>query len=115
MIRFRAPGNLILVAILAVATAAGYLLIASGTNLPVRWGFDLQPTATLQRDLALLQMPIATVVIWGLFLAVERFGNADRRPSQIATLNWTLTGVTALLAAVQIAIVVIGMGIRPAG
>lgn len=111
MIRFRSPLNLALVALGVAATIAGYLLIPAGVDLPVRWGLDLQPTATLTRNLALLQMPVAVAVIWAIFVAVDRYGKADRQPARIRTLNWTLTGVTALLVAVQIAIVVVGMGI----
>ncbi|MBI4922775.1 MAG: hypothetical protein HY834_13595 [Devosia nanyangense] len=111
MIRFRSPLNLALLVLGALTTIAGYLLIAPGVDLPVRWGLDLQPTATLTRNLALLQMPVAVAVIWAIFVAVRRFGNTERQPARIGTLNWTLTGVTALLVAVQLAIVVIGLSI----
>lgn len=114
MIRFRSPLNLALVVLGVVATIAGYLLIAPGADLPVRWGLDLQPTASLTRNLALLQMPLAMAVIWAIFVAVDRFGNTQRQTSRIKTLNWTLTGVTTLLVAVQLAIVVIGLGIARA-
>jgi hypothetical protein len=98
--------NLALVAILVLATLAGAVLIPNDAQVVVRWGLNLQPTQTMPKFLALLQMPVATAILWGLFWAIGRYGNAERRAGQARALQIALPALTALFAVVQIAIVV---------
>lgn len=106
---FRSPLNLALLAALLVLTAAGFLLIGPDTILPVRWGFDLSVTDTAPRTYALLQMPGAALLIWGVCWAFLRFGNAERAARNVRTVALVLPLVTLLFLAVQAAIVVSGL------
>jgi len=105
MIDFRRPLNLALVAILVLATLAGLVLIPSDAQVIVRWGFDFKPTQTLPKLLALLQMPLATAILWAIFWALGRYGNAERRAGQARALAIALPALTGLFALVQIVIV----------
>jgi len=92
--------------ILVLATLAGIVLIPNDAQVVVRWGLNLQPTQTMPKFLALLQMPVATAILWGLFWAIGRYGNAERHAGQAKALAIALPAVTALLALLQVAIVV---------
>ena len=107
MIDFRSPLNLVPLAILALATAAGFILIPADAQVAVRWGIDLQPTAIMPRLEALLQMPLATAALWAIFWAIGRYGNRERHAGQARALAIALPALTALLAAVQILIVIV--------
>lgn len=107
MPNFRSPLNLALLAILVLATIAGYVVIPPDAQVPVRWGADLQPAMTMPKLQGLLQMLIATAAVWAIFWAIQRYGNRDRHAGQARALSIGLTLITALLAAVQIAIVVV--------
>jgi hypothetical protein len=90
---------------------AGFLLIPDAKQLPVRWGLDGQVVSTLPRNLALIQMPIATAAIWALIYAVQRWGNSERRAGAAATLRMILPGVTTLFLIIQLLIVLVGAGV----
>lgn len=105
MVHFRTPLNLILVAVLVLATLAGLILIPNDAQVVVRWGFDLRPTQTMPKFLALLQMPVATAILWGLFWAVGRYGNRERHAGQARALEIALPALTGLFALIQIVIV----------
>ena len=107
MLRLRTPLNLALLGIGLLATIAGLVLIPADAAVAIRWGIDGKVTETAPKFVALVQMPAAVVLLWGIFWLIRRNGNADRRPSQTATLNAALTILTAVLVAVQVAIVVI--------
>jgi hypothetical protein len=106
VIHFRTPLNLVLIAVLLLATLAGLILIPSDAQVVVRWGLNLQPTQTMPKLLALLQMPVATAILWGIFWFIGRYGNAERRAGQARALAIALPALTGLFALVQIAIVV---------
>lgn len=114
MIRMKTPLNLALLAIGGLATLAGYLLVPAGVMLPVRWGLDLQPSQLLPRNIALLQLPMGVVLIWVLLWLASRYGNKERQPRQTRALNIILPALTGLLAAIQVAVVVVGMQTPPA-
>lgn len=107
----RQPLNLALLAILVVITIAGYLLVPTGLDLPVRWGLDGSVTATMPRNWALGQMPIAAGIIWGIFYLIATSGTAMRRRSTAIVLTWGLPVVTALFALVELLMVLTGLGI----
>jgi hypothetical protein len=106
----RNPLDLALVALLTLATIAGFLLIPDAKQIPVRWAFDGHVVSTLPRNLALIQMPIATAAIWALVYAVDRWGNSERRAGAAAALRLILPGVTTLFLIIQLLIVLVGAG-----
>jgi hypothetical protein len=101
----RSPLNLSLLAILILATLAGLILVPDSAAVAVRWGLDLQPTQTLPKYQALMQMPIATAALWAIFWAIDRYGNRERHAGQGRALAIALPALTGLLAAVQVLIV----------
>ena len=107
----RQPLNLALLAILIVVTIAGYLLVPAGLDLPVRWGLDGSVTATMPRNWALAQMPIAAAIIWGIFYLIATSGTAMRRRSTAIVLAWGLPIVTGLFALIELLEVLSGLGI----
>lgn len=108
MTAFRAPWNLALLAALVGLTIFGFATIPSGKVLPIRWGFDLSVTESAGRDFALLQMPLAAALIWLVCWLFLRFGNAARVVRNERTVALVLPVITALFAAVQLAIVLAG-------
>lgn len=111
MIRLTSPINLLLLAVGIAATAAGFLLVSPGIDLPIHWSLNGQIDATLPRNLALLQMPAAVAGVWLIFWAIGRFGNAERQQASTHVLNAALPAVTGLLVLVQILIVLVGLGV----
>ena len=107
----RNPLSLLFLAALVLITIAGYLLVPTGLDLPVRWGLDGSVTATMPRNWALGQMPIATAIIWGIFYLIATSGTAMRRRSTALVLKWGLPIVTALFALAELVIVLTGLGI----
>jgi len=108
---FRNPLNLALLALLAVATIAGFLLIPDAKQLAVHWGLDGHVDATLPRNLALIQMPIATAAVWVLVALISRFGNSGRGAGAAAGLRFILPGLTTLFLLIQLVIVLLGAGV----
>lgn len=106
---FRSPLSLALLLAIAVATASGFLLISPDKILPIRWGFDLAVTQSAPRNVALLQMPAATVLLWGVCWAFLRFGNAERAGRNTRTVALILPIVTALFLVVQVLIAASGL------
>jgi hypothetical protein len=109
MTAFRAPWNLALLATLAVLTIVGFVSIPSGKVLPIRWGLDLTVTEWAARDFALLQMPAAALLVWGVVWLFLRFGNQERAARNAASMKFVLPTVTALFLAAQVAIVTAGL------
>jgi hypothetical protein len=112
MIHLRSPIAIAFVILSVLVTLAGFVLIPSGADLPVRWGLTGEATATMTRNWALLQMPIATAIVWGLFYLVGTSGTAHRRASTATVLRFGLPILTALFALIQLVIVLIGLGVR---
>jgi hypothetical protein len=108
MASLRNPLNLALLALLILATIAGFLLIPDGKELAVRWGLDGLVVATLPRNLALIQMPIATAAVWVLVYAVNRWGNSGRGAGAATALGLVLPGLTTLFLIIQLLIVLLG-------
>ncbi len=109
MTAFRSPLNLALLAALAIATIAGFLLIPADKILPIRWGFDLSVMDSAPRNFALLQMPLAALLIWGVCWAFMRYGNAERVIRNTRTVAIVLPLVTVLFVAIQALIVTSGL------
>ena len=107
----RNPLNLLLLALVVIVTIAGFLLIPDGKQLPVHWQLSGQVDSTLPRNLALIQMPIATIVVWAIVALINRFGNTGRGAGAAYGLKLILPGLTALFLLIQLAIVLIGAGV----
>jgi len=105
------PLNLLLLAALVVVALAGFLLVPAGLDLPIHWGLDGGVTATMPRNWALLQMPIAAAIIWGIFFLITTSGTAQRRPSTAVVLRWGLPVLTAVFALAELVIVLSGLGV----
>ena len=108
MIRVFTSLNFALAGLAVLATVAGVILIPADRQVPVRWGLDGSVTATAPKLLGLLQMPVAIAVVWLLFLAIGRYGNAERDAVRARTLSIALPVLTGVMAAVQVLIVVSG-------
>lgn len=109
MTSFRSPLNLALLGALAVATVTGFVLIPAGKVLPIRWGLDLAVIESAERNFALLQMPLAALLIWGVCWAFLRFGNAERALRNTRTVALVLPLATGLFIAIQAVIVASGL------
>lgn len=109
MDQLRRPLNLALLAILMLATIAGFILIPPDAQVATRWGFDLQPAQIEDKLHALIQMPIATAAIWVLFSLIARYGNAERHAGQARALGVGLPLLTAAFAVFQVAIVAVSL------
>ena len=111
MTDFRNPLNLTLVALLALATVAGFLAIPEARQLPVHWGLDGHVDSTLPRNLALIQMPIATAAVWAITAVISRFGSSGRGAGAAAGLRIILPGLTTLFLIIQLVIILLGAGV----
>src|SRR3569623_3154230 len=96
MTALRNPLNLLLLALVVIVTVAGFLLIPDGKQLPVHWQLSGQVDSTLPRNLALIQMPIATAAVWLVVGLINRFGNSGRGAGAAYALRLILPGLTGL-------------------
>ena len=106
----RQPLNLVLLALVIIVTLAGFLLIAADRLVPVHWQLSGQVDTALPRNYALLQMPIATIVIWILAYAIHRWGNTGRGAQAAAVIRLIIPGLTTLFLAIQLLIVLVLAG-----
>ena len=107
----KSPLSLIFLTALAALTVLGYLQIPPDLVLPVRWGLHGEVTSTLPRNLALLQMPLAALLVWIIVAIIGRSGTALRRPGTAIVLRWAVPLLTAVFALVQLLIVLVGLGV----
>ena len=105
------PLNLAILAILLIATIAGYVLIPSGILLPVHWQLDGRVDASLPRNFALLQTLAATLFVWAIAYGISRWGNSGRGAGAAFGMRVVLPGVTILFTLVQLVIVLTGLGV----
>ncbi|RYE08414.1 MAG: SdpI family protein [Hyphomicrobiales bacterium] len=111
MIRFFSPLNLVLLALLAAVTIAGFLLTPAGVPLAVHWGLNGEVDGTLPRDLALLGLPVVLALIWGVLWLAMRYGSGGRPEAAASVMNVVIPAITGLLLLVQALVVLTGMGI----
>jgi hypothetical protein len=106
------PLNLALLAALVLVTVAGFLLIPDGKQLPTHWGLDGHVDSTLPRNLALIQMLVATALVWAVVGVIGRLGNSSRGAGAAYALRLILPGLTTLFLIIQLAIVLLGAGVN---
>ena len=105
------PLSSALVVAVLLGTIAGFLLIPEAKQLPVHLGLDGHVDSTLPRNLALIQMPIATAAVWAIVAIISRFGNSGRGAGAAAGLRLILPGLTTLFLIIQLVIVLLGAGV----
>lgn len=106
----RAPLLWLLVAMLVAATVIGLSSIPAESELPIHWGLDGTPDRFWPRNWALSIAPLAVITMLAVNLFVGVIGSdrevtAGRHVSHAAIL-----GLTALFVAVQVTIVLTGLG-----
>lgn len=111
MIRFFTPLKLLLLAALAAAVIVGFLVIPAGTSLPVHWNIAGEPDGYLPREWALLIPVATTALVWGIFLAVNRYARASDREAGAYVVSVAITALTALMVALAVMTVLIGVGL----
>jgi uncharacterized membrane protein len=111
MIKFATPTNLALLSGLALAALAGFLVIPAGAALPVHWNLSGEIDGWMPRELALLMPPAIVALVWGIFLGIGRFARAPDVAAGAYITRVTVTALTGLLLAVEIVIILIGMGV----
>jgi uncharacterized membrane protein len=111
MIRFFTPLKLLLLAAMAIALVAGFVLVPAGTMLPVHWNFAGEPDWFLPRDLALLMPAAAVALVWVIFLIVNRFARQADREAGAYVVSVVLTALTATFLCITAATVAIGLGV----
>jgi len=105
------PLNLGLVAILATATAAGFVLVPAGTTLPVHWGITGEADGFLPRDAALLMLPLVALLVLALLVGAQRLAGEQRRQASRFAIAAVVPGLLALFTAIQVGTVMIGSGV----
>lgn len=102
------PVAFIALALLALATIAGYVLVPSETLMPVHWGPSGEADAFWPRNFALLMPPILVLVLGGLFAVILARGRgADRARSGLRV---AFAGIAFLMAGIQAGAVAIALG-----
>lgn len=110
MIRFFTPAKLLLLAALALTIVAGFILVPPGTILPVHWNAAGEADGFLPRELALLVPAGIVALVWLIFLCIDRFAKPADREAGAHVTGVALTAITALLLALTVATVAIGLG-----
>lgn len=105
------PLNLGLVAILAIATAAGFILVPAGTTLPVHWGITGEADGFLPRDAALLMLPLIALLVLALLVGAQRLAGEQRRQASRFAIAAAVPALLALFTAIQVGTVLIGSGV----
>jgi uncharacterized membrane protein len=111
MIKFFTPAKVLLLAAMAVAVIAGFVLVPAGTSLPVHWNFAGEPDGFLPREWALLLPAGAVALVWLIFLGVDRFARPADREAGAYVVSVVLTALTATFLAITVATVAIGLGL----
>lgn len=102
--------NLGLWAALLAVTLGGYLMIPSGSWLPVHWGPSGDPDAFWPRDLALLMPPLIGIATSIVFWALVRFAPPAQLEASRHAWRTVVPALTALFLTIQAGIVLVGLG-----
>ncbi len=102
--------NLGLWTALVAVTLGGYLLIPSGSWLPVHWGPSGEPDAFWPRNLALLMPPLIGLATTIVFWAVGRFAPPAQLEASRHAWRTVVPALTGLFLTIQSGIVLVGLG-----
>ncbi len=109
---FLTTPNLILGALLAAVTVAGFAFVPESASLPIHWGLSGEADAFAPRAVA-LALPVLMILAVGAILALAvRFGAGWRVGSGLHVLRATFTALLVVALGIAGATVLIGMG-RP--
>jgi uncharacterized membrane protein len=111
MIRFFTPIKLLLLVAMALAVIAGLVFVPAGTSLPVHWNLAGEPDWFLPREWALLLPAGAVLLVWLIFLGVDRLAKPADREAGAYVVSVVLTALTATFLAITLATVAIGLGL----
>ncbi|WP_193336221.1 SdpI family protein [Devosia beringensis] len=104
------PATLIIVALLAVVTCIGFVVVPGETMLPVHWGITGQADRFLPRNAALLLPPGFAAAVLLLAAALIRYAPADRLQSGRHLLAAMLPVLLLLFVVIATGTVLIGAG-----
>lgn len=110
MIRFFTPLRIALLAAMALAVVAGFVLVPAGTVLPIHWGVTGEADGFVDRNLALLMPAGVVALVWLIFAAVARFASAPDVAAGRYVTGVVLTALTTIFLAVEVMLVLIGLG-----
>jgi uncharacterized membrane protein len=111
MIRFFTPLKLFLLAAMAVTVVVGFVLVPAGTMLPVHWNIAGEADCFLPREWGLLFPAGAVLLVWSIFMGVDRFAKPADREAGAHVVSVVLTALTATFLAIAVATVAIGVGV----
>lgn len=111
MTRLFSPFGFALLAATVVAVITGFVLLPAGTTLPVHWGISGEADGFMPREWALLMPLMLLLLVWGIFLAIARFSSAQQIEAGRSVTRSTLTALGGLFLFMEIAIVLIGVGV----
>jgi len=104
------PATLIIVALLAVVTCIGFVVVPGDAMLPVHWGITGQADRFLPRNAALLLPPGLAAAVLLLAAALIRYAPADRLQSGRHLLAAMLPVLLLLFVVIASGMVLIGAG-----
>lgn len=104
------PATLIIVALLAVVTCIGFVVVPGDAMLPVHWGITGQADRFLPRNAALLLPPGLAAAVLLLAAALIRYAPADRLQSGRYLLAAMLPVLLLLFVVIASGMVLIGAG-----
>ena len=102
--------NIALWIAIALATAAGYVLVPAGEALPIHWGPSGQPDAFWPRDAALLVLPVLGFAVTLLFFMLGKFAPQAQLQASRHAWRTVVPALTGLFLLLQGGIVLIGLG-----
>ncbi len=111
MIKFFTPAKVLLLIAMAVAVIAGFALVPAGTMLPVHWNIAGEADLFLPREVGLLVPAGAAVLVYLIFLGVDRFARPADREAGAYVVSVVITALTATFLAMTVATIAIGLGL----
>lgn len=100
----------LLVALVAVFIA-GFVLVPSGTMLPVHWGISGEADGFLPREWALLIPLVMVAFIWTLLFIIGRVARPSDAAAGRHAIAVVITALTGLALVLEAATVLIGIGV----
>ena len=108
---FISPLALGLLVLTVITAAAGLVVVPAGTTLPVHWGPSGAADAFASREVALAMPVVITLVLWAIFIAIERFAPKAQVERSRAMSRAALTMLSAIFLCIAVVTVLTGMGV----